>query len=168
MLIQAYGLFWRAEEVEWTPGAGRRGEFRLLGRIGANRGTIRVADMREQLGLYVLHNNWGVYYVGLTLRQSLGKRLKDHCSDEHEDQWDRFSWFGFRQVLKRTDEVGICELKALSNLTLGKPDDAVKDLEALLIQLHNPQGNHQQMSFRRADAWTQIDWHDVDTYLARL
>lgn len=168
MLIQAYGLFWRADEVEWLPGRGVKGEFRLLGRRGANRGTLRVADMRNQVGLYVLHDDWGVYYVGLTLEQSLGTRIRQHLDDRHSDLWDRFSWFGFKQILRRRDAEGLCELKPLASQTVGSPTDAVRDMEALLIQLHNPRGNRSKMTFRRADEWTQILWDQRSMYLERL
>ncbi len=46
MLINAYGLFWRADEVDWSPGSGNHGQFRLLGRSGVNRPGLRVADFR--------------------------------------------------------------------------------------------------------------------------
>lgn len=168
MLIQAYGLFWRADEVEWLPGRGVKGEFRLLGRIGANRGTLRVADMRDQVALYVLHDDWGVYYVGLTLEQSIGARIRQHLGDRHADSWDRFSWFGFRPVLKRQDSEGLCELKPLASTSAGRPTDAVRDMEALLIQLHNPRGNRSKMGFVRAEQWTQILWDQRAMYLDRL
>ena len=34
MQVTSYGLFWRADDIEWFPGKGNRDEFRLLGRIG--------------------------------------------------------------------------------------------------------------------------------------
>ncbi len=33
MQVTSYGLFWRADEIEWFPGHGNRNEFRLLGRV---------------------------------------------------------------------------------------------------------------------------------------
>jgi hypothetical protein len=45
MLIKTYGLFWRAAEIDWHPGNGKTGAFRLLGRGYpgrlAGRGTRR-------------------------------------------------------------------------------------------------------------------------------
>lgn len=117
MLIRAYDLFWRADEIEWFPGSGRRGAFCMLGRIGTNAPTTRVADFRQQHGLYILYSDYGPYYVGLTRRQYLGKRLKDHLGDHHAGNWDRFSWFGFRQVLKSKDENGLCALKDMPKLS---------------------------------------------------
>ena len=37
MQVTSYGLFWRADEIEWFPGQSNRNKFRLLGRIGKNR-----------------------------------------------------------------------------------------------------------------------------------
>lgn len=100
MLVQEYGLFWQRDEVNWWPGSGKKGNFRLLGRIGKHRPNLMVADFRFQQGVYVLYGNHGAHYVGLAeAERGLGERLKDHLSDDHHDAWDRFSWFGFRPVL---------------------------------------------------------------------
>ncbi len=104
MLIKSFGLFWSGTEVNWNPGQGAKAAFRLLGRQGSNLPGLRVADFRYQQGIYILYGNYGPYYVGLTRKQGLGKRLKDHLLDHHQDKWDRFSWFGFCSVLKGTDD----------------------------------------------------------------
>ena len=111
VFIKSFGLFWRADEVDWNPGKGAKGAFRLLGHRGVNLPGLRVADFRYQQGIYILHGNHGPYYVGLTKKQGLGKRLKDHLTDDHADMWDRSSWFGFCSVLKGKDDGGLCKLK---------------------------------------------------------
>src|SRR4051794_2446776 len=93
--IQCYGLFWDVDEVVWS---GR--DFRILGRIGSHGDSLRVCDFRNQVGLYVLYDDYGPYYVGLTRRQPLGNRIRTHLDDHHRGLWDRFSWFGFRGVRK--------------------------------------------------------------------
>ncbi len=40
-LIQAYGLFWRLDEIDWSPGRGSR-DWHLYGRNGANSSKIKV------------------------------------------------------------------------------------------------------------------------------
>src|ERR1043166_3287038 len=100
MFITNYGLFWRRDEVDWNPGKGAKGAFRLLGRRGKRHPAIRLADFRRQKGIYILYGNHGPHYVGLTKRMGLGRRLMDHLSDRHSKKWDRFSWFGFNMVLK--------------------------------------------------------------------
>ena len=83
VLINAYGLFWRADEVNWH-GEARGPKFRLLGRIGAAVPRLRLADFRTQSGLYILYGNYGPYYVGLTQEARLGSRLAAHIlRDQH-------------------------------------------------------------------------------------
>lgn len=77
--------------------------FSSSGRRGAGS-TLRVADFRTQTGIYILYGDYGPYYVGLT-RTSMGKRLKDHLTDKHDGKWQRFSWFGFANVLQQRDAV---------------------------------------------------------------
>ena len=67
MFIKCYGLFWLRDEVDWTPGTG--GTFQLLGRQGKNFGTVRVADFRQQTGIYILYGYHGACYVGLEKKQ---------------------------------------------------------------------------------------------------
>ncbi len=134
MLIQAYGLFWRVDEVDWEPGSGNKGRFRLLGRRGHNLPGLQVADFRDQHGLYVLYGNYGPHYVGLTRKQGIGRRLKDHLRDDHAQEWDRFSWFGFRRVLKGKDELGLHTLAEMATTAVGKNDDVIGDVETLLIR----------------------------------
>lgn len=167
VMITSYGLFWRADEVNWHPGRGVRG-FRLLGRIGAIQPKLEVTDFRQQRGLYVLYGNYGPYYVGLTQKQDLGKRLREHLHDHHQGRWDRFSWFGFRRVLKSTEPDGTQRLAALAELSVGKPQNMIKDMEALLIKALGCESNLNKMNFTRARAWTQVKAHEVEKYLVRV
>lgn len=167
MLIKSYGLFWRASEVDWNPGKGARNAFRLLGRRGANRPRLRVCDFRYQQGIYILYGNFGPHYVGLTRKQGLGKRLKDHLSDEHGDLWDRFSWFGFRPVLKSKEDDGTRRLRAMAEVSFGKSSKAIGDIEALLIKAMGL-SNLSDMNFENATEWLQIEEHEVGHYLSKL
>src|SRR5882672_2813334 len=88
--IHAYGLFWDADEVSWFPGPGHGRNLRLLGRIGAVGPNLRVCDFLPQRGIYILYDDYGPYYVGLTRQTALGTRLKQHRVDKHEHSWDRF------------------------------------------------------------------------------
>jgi hypothetical protein len=168
MFIKNFGQFWRAEEVDWFPGQGNRNSFRLLGRQGTNLPGVRLADFRYMQGIYILYANHGPYYTGLTTEQGLGKRLQDHLSDQHCDKWDRFSWFGFQQVLKRTDKFNICQLRDLSGAaTIGEPATVIRDVEALLIRAMGLT-NITQTQFSKGEEWFQVYDHEVDHYLDKL
>jgi hypothetical protein len=167
MIIRAYGLFWRQDEINWNPGAGNKvnleDQFRLLGRVGKNQGTLKVADFRTQHGIYILYGDLGAHYVGLTRKQAIGKRLKDHLHDEHEGFWDRFSWFGFREVLKMTDAYGLRQLKTMPGLKLTEPDKVIGDIEALLMKAMSVR-NKADMNFANAEKWDQIRLHEITRY----
>lgn len=167
MLIRSYGLFWRASEIDWNPGQGMKGAFRLLGRSGTYLPGLRIADFRHQQGIYILYGNYGPYYVGLTRKLGLGKRLKDHLTDNHADLWDRFSWFGFQSVLKTKDQDSICKLRNLSKVSLGETHKEIADIEALLIKAMGP-SNIAQMNFATAEEWVQVEAHEVEKYLEKV
>jgi len=166
MLIKSYGLFWSANEIDWFPGNGTKGAFRLLGRRGVKTANLELADFRDQQGIYILYGNFGPYYVGLTRKQGLGKRLQDHLGDQHADKWDRFSWFGFRDLLKASKTTGLRPLKALPEVQLGTPTNAIGDIEALLIKAMGLT-NIRQMNFHRAEEWTQVQEKDAERTLNR-
>jgi hypothetical protein len=168
MFIKNYGLFWHRDEIDWHPGAGKRGAFRLLGRQGINRPSLRITDFREQKGIYILYGDYGPNYVGLTIRQNLGKRLKDHTEDDHDEYWNRFSWFGFRRVLNRKDRNRINELAALARGQGMNSATVIRDVEALLIKAMGLQNNIAQMKFHSASEWLQIKRHEAETLLNKL
>ena len=164
MFVKSYGLFWRRDEVNWNPGTG--GQFRLLGRIGERLPGIRVADIRNQTGIYILYGDYGPYYVGLT-KTSLGIRLKNHLTDEHSNAWDRFSWFGFRKILTGTNYEGLCKLGNMATTTISKPDLVISDVEALLIRAMGL-SNIRHMNFHSADELTQIKEHEIEKFLSKI
>lgn len=125
--IQAYGLFWRAEDVDWTR---TQGELR-----GVDPDNDKVlVDFADQEGVYLLHhhNTPTAVYVGMTSRAKNGlyDRLRDHTRDQAAGRWETFSWFGFRPVDKHGN--------------LGKAADTVprrrmiEIIEAILIETMLP------------------------------
>ena len=165
-IFHAYGLFWRRDEIDWSPGSGLKKQFRLLGRLKENRPALQVADFRRQNGIYILYGNHGPYYVGLT-KAALGNRLRDHLFDKHKGKWDRFSWFGFGQVLKTKDLDGLQCLKELPANRQVTPTTMISDIEALLIQAMAVR-NTAKMNFASADEWIQIPLDQVERYLEKL
>lgn len=166
MLVRAYGLFWSRDEVDWQPGAG--GHFRLLGRVGSKAAKLRVVDFRDQRGLYVLYSKHGPYYVGIVTRGLLGRRLRQHTLDEHGSRWDRFSWFGFRQVLRSKNLDGTCRLRELAESAFGSPIGVISSLESVLIQVLGTPGNTKHGRFPDAEQWEQVRRDQVESLLERL
>lgn len=168
--IRCYGLFWSVEDVAWFRGSEVPGPFRLLGRVGRRSATIQVCDFRAQRGIYVLYDDYGPYYVGLTRKRPLGDRLKQHLSDHHADRWDRFSWFGFRPVLKGRLADGTRGLGKLPERFLTQSTHTIGDIEALLIQSLGTQhrGNGHEMRFSGAEAWSQVMAHEIEDLQERL
>lgn len=168
MQVTSYGLFWRANGIDWFPGKGTRNGFRLLGRIGMNRPGIKVADFRRQQGIYILFDEYGPAYVGLAKGERLGARLRDHHGDHLKGKWDRFSWFGFNPVGATPDRQGVLSLDQPRQDVSDDTSTTIGDLEALLIAAMGPKLNYQKMRFDVAEKWEQITFREWDeTYRSR-
>jgi hypothetical protein len=136
-LIAAYGEWWDPHEVEWgSAGPGNKG--RLLGFEKGKREPV--IDVWEQVGIYVLFQDWSVVYVGKTGAQPLGRRLKQHRVDDVAGRWDRFSWFGVRPI---NNDGSLRSTKALSTRQLSG-DDVIDTLEGALIRVTAPALNYKR------------------------
>ncbi len=148
-LIRAYGEFWDPEQVDWS----RR----------ALDGYLRETETNawEQRGLYVLWGDWRVVYVGRATRQSLGARLLLHRRWRLAGRWDRFSWYGFRKVLKNGDLAQIGTLKA-------PPEVVIATIEALLIAVTPGSLNRTHESIPGAELVRQLRNEEGVPVQARL
>lgn len=92
--IEAYGLFWRADQMDWSK---MKGSLR-----GQHPDDNFFVDFASQEGVYLLHhhNTPTAVYVGMTSRDEGGlyARLKVHRTDHTSERWETFSWFGFCPV----------------------------------------------------------------------
>jgi len=169
MKVTSYGLFWQESEIHWEPGRGNRDSFRLLGRIGSQRGTLRVADFRKQQGIYILYNDYGPNYVGLTRQRGLGQRIKDHRTDRHAGLWSRFSWFGFNPIGACGND-GVLSLPATQGEVTEETTThtTIGEVEALLIQAMGTNGNISNMKFKHGERWEQINYWEVEKYLSKV
>ncbi|MGV1037735.1 MAG: GIY-YIG nuclease family protein [Candidatus Nanopelagicales bacterium] len=167
VLIHAYGMFWDADDVDWNASwpleDGYKSAFRLLGSRGVIKLKIRVADFRKARVVYVLHDDFGVYYVGLASSAGgIRKRLRDHRSDGHKSKWKRFSWFAFDGVTSRVDkETGLTILKSVQTSGKLTMSSMISDLDALLIELTGAKGNKNLGHFDRAEKWDQVRLYEV-------
>lgn len=127
-----------------------------------------MTDFRHQQGTYILYDDYGPSYVGLTRNQGLGKRLKDHKTDHLKGKWDRFSWFGFRPLLAGQSAAGLLQLGDPQADISEDTSTPIGDLEALLIRAIGPKRNRALIQFEYAERWTQVDQEDAEMYLRRL
>ena len=127
--VAAYGLHWERHKVNWSNG-------RIL---GYDTDPKQAIDFSNQQGVYLLHNWQSIVYVGRTDAEKSGllQRLRHHHRrSDWSGKWERFSWFGVRQV----DDQG--------NMIDG-PDIATKEIvvalmETLLIEVLGPALNRNQ------------------------
>ena len=163
MLIQSFGLFWEREDVLWRPGQGK--PRHMLGRRNRNRGTLWVANLWQQKGLYVLYSNTGPYYVGIAPTM-LGRRLAQHTWDSHARNWMRFSWFGFHPL---TNDPWRLSLPITSKKPRAgvSPNALIKDMEALLIKSMGTY-NLNNMNFSDAKEWEQVGWWEAEEWLRKI
>lgn len=92
-MIKAYGRFWHRELVDWgKPGRGGKGSLR-----GIMTPSNVLTDCWDQQGIYVLYNDFDLQYVG-SATMSIGERLRTHRRDHMQERWNRFSWYGIRQI----------------------------------------------------------------------
>lgn len=127
-LINAYGMFWRRDQINW-----KMSSPRIWGK--QQSGSQRV-DFAPQSGVYILYDGARVIYVGKADDTPLGRRLRDHTLDRLSGRWDRFSWFGVRGV----SEDGTLNPRPTSF----PPESLISTLEALLIEGLEPPQNRRQ------------------------
>ena len=136
-VINAFGMFWRRNAVEWTSSP------KIWGKQQRNADPV---DFAGQKGVYLLHEQARVVYVGRTTEQPMGRRLYQHTLDRLEGRWDRFSWFGILEVT----EAG--QLQEPDNRT--SADNAIiTAVEAQLIESLEPPQNR-----RRGDEFRAVEY----------
>lgn len=142
-LINAFGMFWRRDEVHWN-----RTATRLLG--VQQTGGVPV-DFSGQAGVYLLYDGSRVVYVGRVTGARLGVRMWEHTRDRLTGRWDRFSWFGVRAVA----EDGALGPLPGAGIAV---DSLISTMEALLIEgLEPPQNRRQGEGFNALEFLQEVD-----------
>lgn len=132
VMIRSYGEFWYPDLVHWGTQGGTKGS--LQGEWGPKRSLTQV-DVWDQQGIYVLHHEWSVVYIGKADKTPLGVRIRLHRSDHLAGKWDSFSWYGIRGV-KQDGSLGA----EMQSKTVSR-SDLISTLEAILIATNNPPQN---------------------------
>lgn len=128
-LINAFGMFWRRSEVDWS-----KRDPRL---VGVQQSGSQQVDFGSQAGVYLLHDGNRVVYVGRVTEPRLGRRMWEHTRDRLTGRWDRFSWFGVRHV-REEGTLGPMPTTGIGLSTL------IATMEALLIEGLEPPQNRRQ------------------------
>lgn len=128
-IINAFGISWNRNLVHWKTSPDLLG----IQQIGASE-----VNFKDQIGIYLLHDNRETIYVGQAIDQSLGQRLKYHTSDRLSGRWDRFSWFGFYPV---NENGQLDKNNKFENISIQNLGDT---LEAILIESIEPRQNRKQ------------------------
>ena len=147
--ILCMGARWRAEDVYWRT-ASKNGK--LLG-VSSRALTSPVANFADQSGIYILYSNFTPIYVGQANRH-LFARLKEHnLTDDLAGRWDRFTWFGLRNVIG-----GLNTRLSIPGVDFHISTKQLLDhLEAIMIHSVEPQLNGQEGRFgRRVTRYKQV------------
>jgi len=135
MLIKSYGQYWNPDAVNWgSVGKGNAGT--LLGKTKLDGKTVS-CDVWKQRGIYTLHDEFRLVYVGKTEDQDLGKRLRDHLTDRFAGRWDMFCWYGIRRINKTGT------LRAFGQRQV-PPATLIQTLESLAILISDPPLNRKR------------------------
>jgi hypothetical protein len=139
-IIQAFGMFWRRNLVEWS----NNPEL-----LGQQQGAA-VVNFCNQRGVYLLHDGQRVVYVGQASDQPMGRRLNQHTVDRLNGRWDRFSWFGISRV---TEDGKLVEAD-LKKISIA---DIITTMEAILIEGLEPPQNR-----KRGDDFSAVEYLQAD------
>jgi len=140
--ILCLGSRWKAEDVFWRSAPKNA---HLLG-VPTRAKRSPTVNFAQQSGIYVLYSDSEPIYVGQA-NCSLFARLKTHYTrGDFAGRWNRFTWFGFRQVIGG-------KTPALKNPGTDfhvTTNQLLNHLEALLIHTIEPHLNGQEGRFGAA------------------
>jgi len=137
-IVNAFGMFWQRDLVDWKG----KGDPKILGRQQIQAESVNFCD---QQGVYLLHDNRDVVYVGRAAERPLGKRLYEHTLDRLNGRWNRFSWFGLKAV---TEKGALVENSGNPSI-----NQWISTMEALLIEGLEPPQNR-----RRGDDFSAVEY----------
>lgn len=169
MSLKNFGLQWEREAVQWSGTRGNAGHLSGIGPIGVAKKNQVTADFRNQIGIYILYNNDKAVYVGQAGSggHDLFSRLKQHLTDHLADRWNKFSWFGIRNVNK---DGTLSKATGELNRTL-KSGDILDLIEGLMINVIEPPLNKQGARWGDIDQYYQVaegwsSWGNKDLLIA--
>ena len=136
--VTSFGIYWE-REAEWSP-------TKLYGEHlpdPINKKRPGVVNFAKQDAVYLLHHDREIVYVGQTVGTTAGlaERLRAHTrSPTLHSRWNRFSWFGFREVVHDGSGGGLGEAHLPTDFAVC---DLMAVVEAILIEAVEPRNNRQ-------------------------
>lgn len=128
-LIKTFGMYWNRSSVLW------KNNPLVLG--VEQKGAIPV-DFSTQIGIYLLHDNREVIYIGQAIDQTIAQRLYQHTSDRLGGRWNRFSWFGLKGVRQ---DGRLIDIESETKTSISELADT---LEAILVEALEPRQNRKR------------------------
>jgi len=139
-IIKCIGMYWNRNWVHWAHNP------RILGK--ASDGATQV-DFTLQIGIYMLHDRERIIYVGQTndraVGTGLGQRLYEHTKGRFASRWDRFSWFGLKEVVDPNDgNTGVTLGEVGENFCGISSKVLISAFEGILIEALEPVQNRKR------------------------
>lgn len=138
LAVTSFGIFWD-RDTEWNSN-------KLYGEHlpdPINKKKPGVVNFANQDAVYLLHYGREIVYVGQTFGSTAGlaERLRAHTrSPTLHSRWNRFSWFGFREVVHDESGGRLGEAHLPTGFTVR---DLISVVEAILIEAVEPRNNRQ-------------------------
>lgn len=138
LAVTSFGIYWD-RDAEWNAN-------KLYGKHLTDPAKTKrpgVINLAEQHAVYLLHHDREIVYVGQTIgpKAGLAARLREHTrSPTLHSRWNRFSWFGFREVVHDGSGGRLGEAHLPSGFTV---HDLMSVVEAILIEAVEPRNNRQ-------------------------
>ena len=140
-IIKAFGKHWQREKIDWSTT-----KPSLWGRQTSKSQPV---DFKTVRGVYMLLNDNQLIYVGVAVKESIAKRLKDHTKDRHSTCWNRFSWFSFDGVNQNGT------IRKVNTFSV-KIDDVAKAVEAIIIEGVDPHRNGRGGDYLKGREYKQL------------
>jgi len=111
-------------------------------------------------GVYVLYGDFGAYYSGITTKQGVGQRIRQHSRNKkHQGNFDRFSWFGFGEISSQPNSKGIFRVEQPRKVKPVRWSRVTNDIEAILHRAFPFKGNPAGFGVRRTDRFQVEKWN---------
>lgn len=153
LAVTSFGIYWDREA--------ERNTTELYGEHlpdSAGKKQTGVVNFANQHAVYLLHHDREIIYVGRTV--CLASRLHEHTTSATlHDRWDRFSWFGFREVVHDGSGGRLGEPQLPTGFSVS---DLMSVVEGILIEAVEPRNNRQGVKGFNDLAYGQVSFAEAE------